>query len=236
MPHQTEIHPDVVDRILARRGRLHVHETIDPRRSALVVIDMQVAFLEPGAPAEVPMARTIVANINRLADTLRVAGGTVAWVLITFTPSIFDEWSAFFGRMFPGPAARQVVDQLTEGSSGHRLWPDLRTAPGDLVVKKNRFSAFLPQASDIEDRLRARGVDTVIIVGTLTNVCCESSARDALMRNFNVIMVGDGNATHTDALHNASLSGLALSFCDVKDADDAIAKLRVHQYPAAAAG
>ena len=75
MPHKTELHPDVIDRILKRRGKMHVHDTIDARRTALVSIDMQVAFLGEGLPSEVPMARAIVPNINKLATALRSAGG-----------------------------------------------------------------------------------------------------------------------------------------------------------------
>ncbi len=225
MPHKTELHPDVIDRILKRRGKMHVHDTIDPKRSALVSVDMQVAFLGEGLPSEVPMAREIVPVINRLADALRASGGTVAWVYSTFTPAIFEEWSAFLGGTYAGPHARKVAENLYKGAPGHRHWPAIETRPGDLWAEKNRFSAFLPGASDLEAQLRARGVDTVIIVGTLTNVCCESSARDAMMRNFHVIMVGDANATYTDAIHNASLTSLAITFCDVMSADEVIARL-----------
>lgn len=224
MPHKTELHPDVVQHILKRRGKMHVHDTIDPRRTALVSIDMQVGFLAPGAPSEVPMARDIVPNINKLASALRAAGGTVAWVYSTFTEKIFEEWSSFFGGTYGGPHARKVAENLYRGAPGHPHWPAIETKPGDLWVEKNRFSAFLPGASDIEQQLRARGIDTVMIVGTLTNVCCESSARDAMMRNFSIIMIGDGNATYTDAIHNASLTSLAITFGDIMSTDEAIAK------------
>jgi len=225
MLHKTELHPDVVERILKRRGKLHVHDTIDPKRTALVSIDMQVAFLGEGLPSEVPMARAIVPNINRLAGALRASGGTVVWVYSTFSEKIFEEWSSFFGGTYAGPHARKVAENLFKDAPGHKHWPAIETKPGDLWIEKNRFSCFLPGASDIEAELRARGIDTVVIVGTLTNVCCESSARDAMMRNFKVIMVGDGNATYTDAIHNASLNSLAITFCDVMSTDEVIAKL-----------
>ena len=89
----------------------------------------------------------------------------------------------------------------------------------DEIVKKYRFSAFLPGASDLPARLRARGFDTVLITGTVTNVCCESSARDAMMSNFRVIMVSDGNAALTQAEHEASLTAFYLTFGDVMDTD-----------------
>ena len=170
MPHRTEIHPDAIERIMQRRGKLHVHDRIDPKRTALVSIDMQVAFLAPGAPSEVPMARDIVPNINKLAAALRAAGGTVAWVYSTFTENIFEEWSSFFGGTYGGPHARRVAENLYRGAPGHPHWPAIETKPGDLWIEKNRFSAFLPGASDIEQQLREIGIDTVLIIGTLTNV------------------------------------------------------------------
>src|SRR5207244_10250500 len=90
------------------------------------------------------------------------------------------------------------------GKLGHELWPDLELRPQAELVKKCRYSGFLPGTSDLADRLRARGFDTVLITGTVTNVCCESSARDANMMNFRTIMVSDGNAALTQAEHDAS--------------------------------
>ena len=92
-------------------------------------------------------------------------------------------------------------------------------------MKKYRFSAFLPGASELPERLRARGFDTVLITGTVTNVCCESSARDAMMRNFRVIMVSDGNAAMTQAEHEASLTAFYLTFGDVMDTDMLVRRL-----------
>ncbi len=161
MPHKTELHPDVIDRILKRRGKMHVHDTIDPRRTALVSIDMQVAFLGEGLPSEVPMARDIVPNINRLAAAMRARGGTVVWVYSTFTPETVKEWSSFFGGTYGGPHAAKVAENLFAGSPGHKHWPAVETKPGDLWVDKNRFSAFLPGASDIEAQLKKLGEQNI---------------------------------------------------------------------------
>jgi ureidoacrylate peracid hydrolase len=223
--HDSRLHPDVIALLLQRRGKLHVFDAIEPRRTALVVIDMQVAFLGEGAPSEVPMARAIVPTINRVARALRGAGGTVVWVLNTFTEAVFEDWSCFLGGTYNAALSRRIVDNLKEGAAGHKLWPALEPAPGDLWIKKNRFSAFLPGASDIEAELRRRGIDTVAIAGTLTNVCCESSARDAMMRNFNVIFLADANATYNDTIHNASLNSMAVTFCDVMTCDEALERL-----------
>jgi ureidoacrylate peracid hydrolase len=79
--------------------------------------------------------------------------------------------------------------------------------------------------SDLPQRLRARGFDTVLITGTVTNVCCESSARDAMMTNFRTIMISDGNAAMSQAEHEASLAAFYNIFGDVMDTDMVIAAL-----------
>ncbi|MDE0704622.1 MAG: cysteine hydrolase [Rhodospirillaceae bacterium] len=224
--HKTEIHPDAVRLIKARRGgRLHVHDTLDPARTALVVVDMQTAFLKPGLPSEVPMAREIVPNINRLAAAFRAAGGNVVWVTTTFDENIFTEWSSFLGGTVSPEMAKRIARQLMEGAEGHPLWPDIEAEDGDIRSVKRRFSAFIQGSSDIEAQLRARGIDTLAVTGTLTNVCCEATARDAMMRNFHVIMVADGNATYTDAIHNASLTSMSINFADVMTTDEVIGAL-----------
>ncbi len=224
--HKTEIHPDAVRFIKARRGgRLHVHDTLDPARTALVVVDMQTAFLKPGLPSEVPMAREIVPNINRLAAAFRATGGSVVWVTTTFDENIFTEWSSFLGGTVSPEMAKRIARQLMEGAEGHPLWPDMEAEDGDMRSVKRRFSAFIQGSSDIEAQLRSRGIDTLAVTGTLTNVCCEATARDAMMRNFHVIMVTDGNATYTDAIHNASLTSMSINFADVMTTDEVIGAL-----------
>lgn len=75
-----EIRREIIERVIARRGRLHIFDRLDPKRTALVVIDMQNAFVAPGAPMEVPAARAIVAPVNRFAAELRRRGVLVIWV------------------------------------------------------------------------------------------------------------------------------------------------------------
>jgi ureidoacrylate peracid hydrolase len=117
------------------------------------------------------------------------------------------------------------IAAMSEGTAGHELWPELVVRPEDEIVNKYRFSAFLPGMSDLPQRLRARGFDTVLITGTVTNVCCESSARDAMMTNFRTIMVSDGNAAMSQAEHEASLAAFYNIFGDVMDTDMLVAAL-----------
>jgi ureidoacrylate peracid hydrolase len=118
----------------------------------------------------------------------------------------------------PEQGARRVA-ALTAGSKGHELWAALDVRADDLIVEKNRFSAFIQGSSNLAEVLRERGLDTVLITGTVTNVCCESTARDAMMLNFKTIMVTDGNAAVTDEDHNASLCAFYLTFGDIMPTD-----------------
>jgi ureidoacrylate peracid hydrolase len=173
----------------------------------------------PGvAHALCPMAEKIVPNINRLAQAVRMTGGTVIWIKTTFKDDALKNWSTYFEMVKPEQGARRVA-ALTAGSKGHELWSALDVRADDLIVEKNRFSAFIQGSSNLAEVLRERGLDTVLITGTVTNVCCESTARDAMMLNFKTIMVTDGNAAVTDEDHNASLCAFYLTFGDVMPTD-----------------
>ena len=111
-------------------------------------------------------------------------------------------------------------------SKGYEIFAGLKVETADdLIVEKNRYSAFIQGSSDLAAVLRARGLDTLLITGTVTNVCCELTARDAMMLNFKTVMVTDGNAANTDEDHNAALSNFYLTFGDIMSTDFAIACL-----------
>ena len=232
--HRIAISQDIVARVVARCGTPHPFEDIDPLRTAFVVIDMQVGFMDPAiGHASCPMAVKIVPAVNRLADAVRSAGGGVFWVRNQHDASCDVEWSVMQRMATPAARARRVAS-MTPGSPGHALWPELVVAPEDEIVAKRRFSAFIQGSSDLPERLRARGFDTVLIAGTVTNICCESSARDAMMMDFRTIMVADANAAMTDAEHNASLAAFWQIFGDVMTVDHVIARLRAGAAQAAA--
>jgi ureidoacrylate peracid hydrolase len=217
--HTLSISQSVVDRVTARRGREHVHENLDPAKTALVVVDMQNAFMQPGvAHALCPMAERIVPNINRLAQAVRATGGTVVWIKTTFKDDALQNWSSYFEMVTPQQGARRIA-ALTSDSKGHELWASLDVRPDDVIVEKNRFSAFIQGSSNLAEILRDRGLDTILVTGTVTNVCCESTARDAMMLNFKTIMVTDGNAAVTDEDHNASICAFYLTFGDIMSTD-----------------
>jgi len=215
----------VVRRASERRGTEHPHADLNPRRTAMVVVDLQNAFMDDAVGHAVcPLAREIVPNVNRMASVVRASGGGVFWIKNTYDERCAIEWSNMDAMLSP-EAQRRRVEAMSEGTKGHDLWPELDVRPEDEIVRKYRFSAFLPGASDLPYRLRARGLDTVLITGTVTNVCCESSARDAMMSNFRTIMVTDANAAMTAEEHQASLIAFYLLFGDVMDTDFVIRRL-----------
>jgi ureidoacrylate peracid hydrolase len=221
--HKVVIPQSIVDRVIARHGREHVYEDLDPRRTALVVVDMQNAFMLPGvAHSLCPMAEKIVPNINRLAGAVRASGGTVVWIKTVYTDDTLKSWSTLYGMLGPERSAKRA-QALTARSKGHELWPTLDVQRDDLIVEKNRYSAFIQGSSNLAAELRERKLDTLLITGTVTNVCCESTARDAMMLNFKTVMITDGNAAMTDEDHNAALIGFYLIFGDIMSTDFAIA-------------
>lgn len=225
---------EIVERVTRIRGREHCFAELDPARTALVVIDLQNAFMEEGVGhAVVPAARDIVPAVNRLAAAVRQTGGGVFWVKMTHNDACLDSWSTAFAIVTPERREKRI-GALTEGTRGHELWPALDVRPGDEIVLKYRYSGFLPGTSDLAERLRAGGFDTVLITGTVTNVCCESSARDAAMLNFRTVMVSDGNAASTQAEHDASLTAFYNVFGDVMDTDTLVAALERGQAARAA--
>jgi nicotinamidase-related amidase len=216
----------IVDRVVARRGTEHIFADLNPKRTALVVIDLQYAFMDDEiGHAVCPAARDIVPAVNRLATAVRETGGGVFWIKNTFDSRCEVEWSVMQDMATPAARAKRAA-AMSEGTPGHALWPELDVQSGDEILKKYRFSAFLPGASDLPERLRSRGFDTVLITGTVTNICCESSARDAMMSNFRVVMVSDANAASTPEEHAASLTAFYLTFGDVMDTDRVIHILR----------
>ncbi|MGE0746411.1 MAG: isochorismatase family protein [Rhodospirillales bacterium] len=231
--HDWQIYPEVMQRVAARRGAGHLYDRLDGPRTALVVIDMQNNWVMAGQPGYAAAIPEIVPNINRLAVALRAAGGTVAWVQMNAARETVAAWPRF-REFFPSAAELERWSAaLTPGSLGYRLWDGLDVRPDDMVVEKNRFSALIQGSSDLDARLRARGIDTVLVTGTATNVCCESTARDANMLNYKTIMVADANAARSDAEHNATLSNLYGLIADVMTADEVLERLPARRTEAA---
>jgi ureidoacrylate peracid hydrolase len=223
--HRVELPAYVAERIALRRGTPHAFERVDAARTALVVVDLQNGFMAPGQPAEMPAARAVVPNVNRLAEATRTAGGTVVWLKHTYDQEAAQTWSVWRTSFVSSDWGGRIEEAFTPGSFGHELYSSLKTAPEDLIVLKRRFSALVQGSSGLDQILRQRGIDTLIIVGTATNICCESTLRDGMMMNYKCIMVSDANATRTDEEHNATLANVAVIFGDVRTTDEVVALL-----------
>ena len=222
--HKLSLPADLVERVTKRVGRAHPFDVLDPAKTAFVVIDMQNYFMHPDYQGEVPLAREIVPDVNRLAAAVREAGGHVVWVK-NATNDTRESWSVFQDWLMTPERRDRRYATMDTAHEGHALWPLLDAKPQDAQIVKKRFSAFIQGSSDIVAYLRDRGIDTVLIGGTATNVCCESSARDAMMLNFKVVMVHDALATYTDEEHNATLRIFYSIFGDVQTVDEVIASL-----------
>jgi ureidoacrylate peracid hydrolase len=221
--HTIEITQQAIDISMRRRGQVQPFTTIEPAKTALLVVDMQTGFVAPSGVAEIPVAREIVPNINRLAGALRRAGGTIVWIVSTYGPGAEKDWTTFFNFIITGETSDRFRLAFAEGQPEHALWRELDRRADDLLVSKNRLTPFADPARELETRLRARGIEMALIVGTVTNVCCECTARDAAMRNFKTIMISDANASRNDAEHNATLSIFLQAFGGVLSTNEAIA-------------
>ena len=224
--HKFEIPDHVKQRVINRQGHLHAIGTLDPSKTALLVVDMQNYFMADGQLGCCPVARDIVPNVNGLAGALREAGGHVVWIQNAAPQESVESW-ANLHAMYSKENRETRLGGLTTGSDSYALWGALDVKPQDLRVEKTRYSAFIRGASNIEAELRDRDIDTLIITGVATNVCCESTARDAMMLGFRTMMVADANAAPSDAEHSAALTGFMLFFGDVQFSEEIIEKLKV---------
>jgi nicotinamidase-related amidase len=211
--HSWYIDPKEYARHENRRGKRHAYQTIKAFSTALVVIDMIPFFVN-----ENPYCRGIIPNIARLAAKLRAAGGIVVWALPAVETKVSDVKREFFGDK----VADMYNKSAGSGSLNERIWHEFDVLPDDLIIEKSSSSAFFPGYSPLHSILQEHNIDTVLITGTVTNVCCESSARDAKELGYRVIMVADANAAVSDQSHNATLHTIYRSFGDVRPTQEVI--------------
>ena len=222
MPHDVKIPGYVIERIMAKRGRLEVFDTFEAPKTALLVIDMQNFYV-----AEVDTAISIVPNINRLAAACREKGAPVIWVIMRCAENegAPSQWQIYHEYFFTEAKGRNHLTKLSPGNEGYEIYPDLEVKDEDRIVTKRRFSPFIVGASDLHDILQGLGIENLIVAGTATNMCSESTARDAMMLDYKVVMVEDANAARYDDDHLAGLTSFYQSFGDVRTTDQTIEML-----------
>jgi ureidoacrylate peracid hydrolase len=205
-----------VDRVLSRRARYHLFDHFKPSETALVVIDMQPTFVAPDSPAEVAASRGIIQNINTLAGDLRQKGTVICWVTHANSPiGNGSDWDGFFNNFVAEEVREKTIESLTPGNPDTLVWQELDAEPEDVYLFKNRYSALIQGSSTLERVLRGRGIKNILIAGTKTNVCCEATGRDAMMLDFNTVMISDCTAALSDEEHQASLETFIQQFGDV---------------------
>jgi ureidoacrylate peracid hydrolase len=212
--------PYVIERVMAKRGRLAVFDRFDPRKTAFLCIDMQNFYV-----GEIPSVLAIIPNINRMAQRMRELGGLVVWVGMSAGKDGTSRWHVYHDNFFTPEKGANHRDQLSPGNRGHDFHSDLQIDPADTIVYKSRFSPFIAGASNIQDVLKKRGIENLIVAGTATNMCCESAARDAMMLDYKVVMVADANGARYDDDHMAGLTSFYQSFGDVRNTEEVLNSL-----------
>jgi len=191
---------------------------VDPRRSALIVIDMQNAFVAERSPLETPGARGMIPRLERLIGFARGCGMPVIWTQSDHRPP----YGGLMLRKFP------VIGNglLWRNDSSYDVYPGMlqpQEGAREYVIVKHKFDAFFE--TDLDAILRYHQANTVIITGTATNVCCESTARAAYMRDYLVAFPHDTNATFDETMQEATLKNIDLFFGRVMSTDELIAEM-----------
>jgi ureidoacrylate peracid hydrolase len=217
---------------IADRGKAHPWDTIPAGQTALIVIDMQNYFVAPTSQGGAETARDIVPAINRLAAALRERGGRVIWMQNTTTNTRAD-WSVRHELLSPEKAEIRLAAMELD-AEGYQLWPTLDVRNEDMRMVKKLYSAFIQGSSDLAAHLRADGIEFVLVAGTYTNVCCQTSAQDAMMLNFRTVMVSDANAGSSPETHAAALNNFFEFFGDVLSVDEILNRLEAARESAAA--
>ena len=205
-----------------------MREKIVPRHTALVVIDMQNDFIaDEGLIAregrDVSQAKEMAKNLPRLIKSARAAGVFVVFVRNVYTSDhnfyLSDVWLEQAARKRAGGYTRIPV--CAAGSWGGDFYGEVRPEPHDPIVTKHRYSAFYN--TDLDTILRSNGIRTVVLTGVVTNVCVETSAREAFVRDYYVVVASDGTAAYVQADHDMTLKNIDRFFGETASIDDLIA-------------
>jgi nicotinamidase-related amidase len=199
---------------MARISPYNQHELqLNPGRSALLVVDMQVFFLDPASPTFTCGGEAILPNVGRLVQAFRQAKRPVIFTRHVHHPDHLD--SGIMGWWWQG--------MCLEGSPESEVHPALAPLPGEKQVLKHRYSAFYN--TDLETVLRCLKVEDLVVTGVMSNLCCESTARDAYFRDYRVFFLADGSGSVSEELHLATLLNLAFGFAYVTTTDTVLSQL-----------
>jgi len=227
MPQPTDVSDFVKERLARIRGELRLYHDLRPTETAFVVIDMQNAFVAEGGVIEVPASREIIPVINRMAAECRELGVPVIWIR-SHHPKGGSDWRHFFDHFVRPERREAAAAALSDDAPTSRFHPDMDIHDEDYIVFKNRYSCLIPGSSSLERLVRSLGCDTLLLAGTKTNICVESTARDAMMLDFRVVVLSDATAALTDEEHQASLNVLVQEFADILVTGEVVDELRAN--------
>ena len=200
--------------------------TFEPSTTALIVIDMQNSFVAEGGTYETPPARDMIPTLERLIAFAREHGMPIVW-----TQS--DHSAPHSGIMLKKFPTIREDRELWRGEPSFELYGDMvQPAESEFRVVKHKYDAFWE--TDLDAILRNSGVETVVVVGTATNICCESTARSAFFRDYQVVFLSDCTASFDPEMHAAALKTIDVFFGRVMTADEALGELQESLDPAVA--
>jgi isochorismate hydrolase len=179
---------------------------VDPKRAALLAIDLQNYFKR--------IAQPVLGNILKVIRSCRK----------TNVPVIFTQHGHTDPPSDGGALEKWWGELIIAGSESWKLLPEIAVEEKDTILPKKRYSAFFE--TDLDNRLRSRGIQDVIITGVMTNLCCETTARDAFMRDYRVFILIDGTATRRSELHLATMKNLGFGFAYLLTCDELIQTLK----------
>jgi ureidoacrylate peracid hydrolase len=213
---------------LARQPLTTLAEKVQPGRAALVVIDVQNDFCADGGTmdhegADLSSAQAMARRLPSLLEAARAAGVFVVFVRNVYSSD--DNW--YLSDVWLEQAARRRGQSYTRrpvceaGSWSGDFYGEVRPLASEPIVTKHRFDAFLN--TDLDLILRAHRIDTMVLTGVATNVCVETTARAGFVRDYYIVLAGDGTAAFSDEEHDAALRTIDRYFGEVVGVDDLVA-------------
>ena len=201
---------------------------LDFATTALVVVDMQNDFVRRGAPLEVPDARSTIGSHRRLLKYFRDLKGVIVFTRFIAGPrqTLIWNWSSVLAppTCCCWPGFMRTYSDVEGPRDAAAVIDELEPLPTELQIDKYNYGAF--HRTSLLDSLTAQDVDTVVVTGTVTQVCVDETARGAFREGLKAIMVSDAVSSFDPALHQATLANFAMKFGWVMTTDDILTALR----------
>ena len=188
-------------------------------KCALLIIDMQNDFVTKGFPFYIQSSEDIIPNIKKLLQTFRERG-----LPVIYTAHIHKDPEVDGGVLAEWWPEIKEGKVLIAGTEGAKIREDIKPLPKEPVIYKQRYSAFYN--TNLEVILRGYGVEDLIISGVMTNICCESTARDGFFRDFRIFFLADATSSSHHELHLATLKNLAYAFAYVTTTDEILKMIK----------